>query len=232
MRLISASDAAAGLLLSGGLDSSILLAHLLESGRRVQPFYVQSGLYWQRDELWALRAFLITLDSPRLEPLVVLDMPVADLYGYHWSVTGRDVPGADSPDDAVYLPGRNALLALKPALWCTMHGIDELALAVLGSNPFADATEEFFCEFEQVIARATGNRVRLTRPFADRKKSEIMQLGQGLPLELTFSCIAPRGGLHCGRCNKCGERQAAFAALGRDPTKYAKAVEPTKAPRP
>ena len=58
------NDAAIGLLLSGGLDSSILLAHLLESGRHVQPFYVQSGLHWQRDEFWALRAFLITIDSP------------------------------------------------------------------------------------------------------------------------------------------------------------------------
>lgn len=65
MAATSASDAAVGLLVSGGLDSCILLAHLLESGRRVQPFYVQSGLHWQRDELWALRAFLITLDSPR-----------------------------------------------------------------------------------------------------------------------------------------------------------------------
>ena len=232
MSAMSASNATVGLLLSGGLDSSILLAHLLESGRRVQPFYVQSGLYWQRDELWALRAFLITLDSPRLEPLAVLDMPVADLYGYHWSVTGRDVPGADSPDDAVYLPGRNALLALKPALWCSMHGIDELALAVLASNPFADATEEFFHDFEQVIARATGNRVRLTRPFSGRQKREVMELGRGLPLELTFSCIAPRRGLHCGLCNKCGERQAAFAALGRDPTTYANVAAPTKAPHP
>lgn len=149
-------------------------------------------------------------------------MPVADLYEYHWSVTGRDVPGADSPDDAVYLPGRNALLALKPALWCTMHGIEELALAVLSSNPFSDATEEFFRDFEQVIARATGNHVRLTRPFSGLQKREVMEFGRGLPLELTFSCIAPVGGLHCGRCNKCAERQQAFGYLGGDdPTKYA-----------
>ena len=172
--------------------------------------------------LWALRAFLITIDSPRLEPLVVFDMPLADLYGYHWSVTGRDVPGADSPDAAVYLPGRNALLAVKPVLWCAMHGLEELALAVLASNPFADATEAFFRDFERTIERATGSRVRLTRPFARLQKQEVMQLGRGLPLQLTFSCIAPVGGLHCGRCNKCAERQRAFGCLGgEDPTSYA-----------
>lgn len=168
-----------------------------------------------------MRAFLITIDSPRLGPLVVFDMPVADLYGYHWSVTGRDVPGAKTPDEAVYLPGRNALLALKPALWCAMHGIDELALAVLASNPFSDATTEFFGDFERVIDRATDGHVRITRPFTRMEKRQVMDLGRGLPLELTFSCIAPVGGLHCGRCNKCAERQQAFGYLGNDPTTYA-----------
>ena len=47
-----------------------------------------------------------------------------------------------------------------------------------------------------------------------------MRLGAGVPLELTLSCLAPREGLHCGRCNKCHERQAAFAAAGlADPTR-------------
>ena len=41
-----------------------------------------------------------------------------------------------------------------------------------------------------------------------------MALGRGLPLELTFSCISPLRGLHCGHCNKCAERQAAFRDAG------------------
>jgi 7-cyano-7-deazaguanine synthase len=214
--------ATVGLLVSGGLDSSILLAHLLAEGRRVQPFYVQSGLHWQRDELWALQAFLITIECDRLEPLVVFDVPLRDLYGYHWSITGRDVPDAESRDDAVYLPGRNLLLALKPALWCAMHDVEELSLAVLDSNPFADAGGEFFDQFETLLHRATGSRVRLTRPFAGMQKQDVMRLGDGLPLELTFSCIAPDRGRHCGQCNKCAERQRAFLAAGLpDPTPYA-----------
>jgi 7-cyano-7-deazaguanine synthase len=51
-----------------------------------------------------------------------------------------------------------------------------------------------------------------------------MELGSELPLALTFSCISPRGGLHCGACNKCAERQAAFrAAEMADETRYVKA---------
>ncbi len=69
-------------------------------------------------------------------------MPLHDLYGRHWSITGRDAPPSGTADDAVYLPGRNVLLAVKPALWCAMHGIGELALATLASNPFSDATDE------------------------------------------------------------------------------------------
>jgi 7-cyano-7-deazaguanine synthase len=49
-----------------------------------------------------------------------------------------------------------------------------------------------------------------------------MALGRDLPLELTFSCIAPAGELHCGRCNKCAERRAAFREADReDRTSYA-----------
>jgi 7-cyano-7-deazaguanine synthase len=212
---------AVGLLLSGGLDSGILLAHLAKN-RRVRPFYVRCGLAWEEAELRAVRALLEALREKCLpEPLVILEMPLGDLYGDHWSVSGRDAPDAGSPEEAVYLPGRNALLTLKPALWCAMHGIEELALAVLASNPFADATDEFFREFAGAIERATGSRLRFTRPFARFHKQAVMELGQGLPLELTFSCIVPVGGLHCGRCNKCAERMLAFRSVGvDDPTLY------------
>jgi 7-cyano-7-deazaguanine synthase len=215
-----------GLLISGGLDSAILCGHLLGQGRAVQPFYVQSGLVWQRDELWALKAFLIALHTEQLRPLVELEMPLADLYGVHWSITGRGVPDARTPDEAVYLPGRNLLLAVKPALWCRMHGIEELALGVLGSNPFGDATDEFFRQFESLLELSTGGATRLVRPFGTMSKREVMQLGRLLPLELTFSCINPQRGLHCGVCNKCRERQEAFRLIGmEDPTRYSEGMK-------
>lgn len=214
-----------GLLLSGGLDSGILLGHLMETGRCVQPFYVDSKLHWQRAELAALRRFLQAMAGPRLAELVVFDLPLADLYGRHWSVTGSDVPDASTPDEAVYLPGRNALLVIKAALWCHLHGIDELALAPLGSNPFADATPEFFEQFAATLNLACDGRVRITNPFGELHKADVMRLGADLPLGLTFSCIAPRHGQHCGSCNKCAERQAAFRAVDvDDPTIYAEAV--------
>lgn len=210
------------LLVSGGLDSCILLGHLLTSGRTVQPIYIQTGVAWEPEELTAVRSICQALKSPRLLDQICLKLPLDDLYANHWSINGRGVPRADSADEAVYLPGRNPLLLVKAAVWCQMHGVKELALAPLASNPFADATAEFFDAFERAICLAGTASFRIVRPFAGLSKREVMQLGEGYPLSETFSCIAPVDGLHCGRCNKCGERQAAFDMVGRaDPTSYA-----------
>jgi 7-cyano-7-deazaguanine synthase len=223
--ILEPSTAPVGLLLSGGLDSCILLGRLLDEGHRVQPFYIRSQLAWQRDELHAAECFMRAASCPQLADLVVLDLPLGDLYADHWSVTGVEAPDAASPDDAVYLPGRNLLLVIKAALWCGLHDIERLALAVLGSNPFGDATPEFFDEFESALHHATGGWVRIVRPFAQFDKRQVMNLGRGMPLELTFSCIAPTAGTHCGRCNKCAERSAAFRLIGvDDPTQYAVGV--------
>jgi 7-cyano-7-deazaguanine synthase len=211
-----------GVLASGGLDSCILVAHLLRQGQDVQPFYIRGGLVWERAELSALRAFLRALAHAGLEPLIVLDLPLGDLYGSgHWSADGRDAPNAESPADAVYLPGRNALLAIKPAIWCALHGIERLALATLAGNPFADAGDQFFGDFQSALRRATGADLKIVRPFARLEKKDVLELGRGLPLELTFSCLVPADGVHCGRCNKCAERRDAFRCLGLDdPTQY------------
>lgn len=211
-----------GLLLSGGLDSAILLGHLLAEGRRVRPFYVLSGCLWQDCELRAVREFCAALEHDDLADLVLLDMPVGDLYDDHWSISGRAVPDHRSPDDAVFLLGRNPLLLLKPVLWCQMHGVKQLALATVATNPFDDATPAFFSSFEAMIQQATGSTVKIVRPFEKLSKRAVMLLGRELPLELTFSCLAPEDGQHCGRCNKCAERKAAFGHLASgDPTRYA-----------
>lgn len=210
-----------GLLVSGGLDSSILLTHLLDLGRRVKPFYIRSELCWQAAEKIALDRYLVAVAGPHLEPLTVLDLPLADLYGNHWSITGCNFPEAGTPDEAVFLPGRNVLLTIKAALWCQMHGIDELAVATLRSNPFADASGSFFAQLGQVLSGTGPLPIRLVRPFGDLDKQQVMELGRTYPLDLIFSCIAPYDGRHCGRCNKCAERQAAFSLIGSDdPTKY------------
>jgi len=211
-----------GLLISGGLDSAILLGHLLEQGTRVQPIYVATGCVWQEAEQRALKRLLESLDNDAIDPVVELEIPLADLYGQHWSMTGHNVPDESTSDEAVFLLGRNPLLLVKAMLWCSIHGISRLALAALKDNPFADATPRFFQQFEQSLCTATGSEVEILRPFDEMSKKEVLAIGADLPLYLTFSCIAPQDGQHCGVCNKCAERARGLRSLpGGDPTSYA-----------
>lgn len=213
---------AVAVLASGGLDSAILVAHLVSEGHRVTPIYVRFGLAWEDVEAQYLERFLASIPAPGAQPLVVLDLPVADLYGSHWSVTGDDVPGHDSPDEAVYLPGRNLLLLAKSTVWCALHEVPTIALGTLAANPFPDADRPFFEGFSSLAGRALGYPLEVLTPFAGRAKYEVLELGRPFAVGLTFSCIAPRSGAHCGRCNKCAERQHAFAELRiPDTTEYA-----------
>lgn len=223
----ASSNEPVGVLLSGGLDSAILLSHLLAQGETVQPFHIRTGVVWEAAECRAVQDYLAAVASPRLLPLVEFELPLADLYEHHWSLDGRDVPDAESPDEAVFLPGRNALLLLKPAIWCQQHGIDRLALGPLASNPFPDARPAFFASLEQTLQLSNPVPLRILRPFGELHKTDVMRLGRDLPLQHTWSCIAPVRAtseqlLHCGQCNKCAERQRAFAdAEIGDPTTYA-----------
>jgi 7-cyano-7-deazaguanine synthase len=209
-------------LVSGGLDSAILVGEEARRRPAVWPLYVRFGLAWEEVELGHLRRFLEELHAPPLRPLTVLEMPIRDVYGDHWSVTGRDVPDEHTPDEAVYLPGRNALLLVKALLWCHLHEVPEVAMAPLESNPFPDATPEFYDAFSEAMNRGVGGGVRVILPYRGLHKTDVLRRGAGMPLQWTFSCIRPAGRAHCGRCNKCAERRKGFAEAGLpDPTIYA-----------
>lgn len=224
---MSTNPASQAVLISGGLDSAVLLAESLHDHARVYPLYVRTGLWWEAVELGHLRRFLQAIQGPALRPLEILDLPVRDLYGDHWSMTGRDVPDAATPDEAVFLPGRNVLLLAKALLWCHLKEVPAVALALLGSNPFPDATPEFFRAYQDAVNQAVGGHVQVLRPYANLHKTEVLHRGRGLPLELTFSCIRPVEELHCGRCNKCEERRRSFVEAGMtDRTAYAAGPTP------
>ncbi len=212
-------------LFSGGLDSAILLGQQLQAGRQVWPLFVDCQWIWQPAELLAARQFLAAIAQPALQPLIVLQMPLADLYANHWSITGQAVPTAAEPDANVYLPGHNPLLLIKAQIWCRLHGVGQLALGTLSSNPFADATDGFFRQFESAMDTAIEGHVELVRPLGHFDKITVMRSGKHLPLELTFSCLAPSPTGHCGACNKCEERRRAFRqAHLPDPTIYATGI--------
>jgi 7-cyano-7-deazaguanine synthase len=212
-------------LTSGGVDSAVLIAHLARQGSVVQPLYIRLGLAWEPTEETHLRQFVDALpDNLKPLPLVVLDLPIADVYGAHWSVSGSDVPDDTTPDSAVYLPGRNLLLLAKSSVWCALHDVEAIALGTLKGNPFADSGPEFLSLFGSLVQLGLDRPLEVRTPFASLTKGQVLELGRDLRLENTFSCIAPVAALHCGRCNKCAERRGGFAQAGiKDRTLYAAA---------
>jgi 7-cyano-7-deazaguanine synthase len=224
-------------LFSGGLDSAVLVAHEAQHAR-VHPLYVSVGLAWEAGERAVLDAFLASPAlNGRVAPLASVEFSMRDVYGpHHWALRGTP-PVYDTPDEDVYLAGRNLVLLTKAGVVAASKRIGRIALGPLAGNPFPDATPAFLQSMAQTLSLGLNHPIDLTTPFATLHKEDVIKIGArlGVPLELTLSCMNPVAGaelaVHCGLCSKCRERRDAFAAAGViDPTRYAHA-SPRK-PRP
>ncbi|HZP45949.1 MAG TPA: 7-cyano-7-deazaguanine synthase [Candidatus Binataceae bacterium] len=212
------------ILASGGLDSSVLLGVLARRRREVYPVYVRTGLVWESAEVMTLRRFIRALRLNNVRPVTILRLPMNDLAGDHWSMTGRNVPGYDAAVTSNYILGRNLTLLSKAAIFCARMQIGEIAMAPLESNPFPDARPEFFRAVGRAVELGVGIKLKVTTPFAGLSKAEVIRRGSGMPLVLTLSCARPQRGIHCGGCTKCAERIEGFREAGiADPTVYASA---------
>jgi 7-cyano-7-deazaguanine synthase len=147
-----------------------------------------------------------------------------DVYpGTHWAIRG-DAPAYDTPDEDVYIVGRNIVLLTKAAIACAYRGFGRIAIGPLAGNPFPDATPEFFAAMARALGLGLESPLDIAAPFLAMHKRDVIRLGVdlGVPLALTLSCMNPREGRHCGRCSKCRERQEAFGEAGvADETEYA-----------
>jgi 7-cyano-7-deazaguanine synthase len=215
---------ASAVLCSAGLDSAVLLAHMAREGP-VTPVYVCVGLAWEAQEREALARLLSApaLAGPVL-PAVTLEFSMRDVYpASHWAIRGEP-PAYHTPDEDVYLVGRNVVLLTKAAVFSAQRRIPRIALGPLAGNPFPDATPEFFAAMARALSLGLDHPLAIEAPFRDWHKADVIRRGEelGVPLELTLSCMRPAAGTHCGACSKCRERHDAFVEAGvPDPTTYA-----------
>jgi 7-cyano-7-deazaguanine synthase len=223
-------------LFSGGLDSAVLVAEAAASTAdsagqaretRVVPIYISVGFAWEDEErAMARRLFAAPPFDGAVEPLVELRFDMRDIFpATHWAVRGEP-PAFDTPDEDVYLDGRNVILLSKAAVYMARHDMSRVLIGPLAGNPFPDATPSFFAAMVRALSLGLAHPIAIDAPFAALHKSEVIRKGVelGVPLELTLSCMQPKDGLHCGRCSKCRERRDAFHEAGvADPTAYRQA---------
>ncbi|HXD74594.1 MAG TPA: 7-cyano-7-deazaguanine synthase [Vicinamibacterales bacterium] len=221
-------------LLSGGLDSAVLLvdeASRANAGETVQPIYIGAGLAWETAERAIVSRFLEQQPlRSRVRPLAALSVDMRDVYAAtHWSVTGK-APAYHTPDEDVYLPGRNVILLAKAGVFCAAAGLDRVVIGTLDHNPFPDATPAFRSSIAQTLSLGLAHPLRVDAPYASSSKTDVIRRGiaLGVPFDLTLSCMNPvnpvnlEPPVHCGTCSKCRERHDAFLEAGvDDPTTYA-----------
>jgi 7-cyano-7-deazaguanine synthase len=202
-------------LLSGGLDSAVLLADEASRGD-VQPIYIGAGLAWEAAEREVV-ARLLASDAlrGRTRPMVALSVDMRDVYAAtHWAVTGAP-PAYHTPDEDVYLPGRNVILLAKAGVFCAAAGLNRVVIGTLAHNPFPDATPEFRSAMALTLSLGLAHKLDVDAPYAGMEKAAVIRRGQtlGVPFELTMSCMKPvmrEHVRHCGECSKCRERHDAF----------------------
>ena len=227
-------------LLSGGLDSAVLLA---DEGARdeVQPIYVSVGLAWEAAERTIVEQLLAAMPvRHRVHPLASLAVDMRDVYATtHWALVGRP-PAYRTPDEDVYLPGRNVVLLSKAGVYCAARHLDRLVIGTLEHNPFPDATPEFRSAMARALSIGLAHPIEIAAPYAGTSKADVIRRGAalGVPFALTLSCMNPQSTnpqsavrnprslwFHCGSCSKCRERHDAFLEAGlADPTEYADAT--------
>ena len=214
-------------MLSGGLDSAVLAAQEART-RAVHPVYVAGGLAWEDGEQRMVQALLsgppFTTGPHPVMPLARLEFSMRDLYpSSHWALRGTP-PAYDTPDEDVYLHGRNIGLLSKASVYAASRGISRIVVAPLAGNPFPDATPAFFSALSAALTLGLAAPISVEAPFAHLHKEDVVKIGAelGVPFGLTLSCMNPSGTTHCGLCSKCRERRDAFTAAGvTDPVIYA-----------
>ncbi|WP_018879724.1 MULTISPECIES: 7-cyano-7-deazaguanine synthase [unclassified Thioalkalivibrio] len=200
------------LLLSGGIESSALLAQCHAAGKVLRAVWVDYG---QRNAAreWAAVEHLAGVYGAT---------PVAlDLQSLRAAFTRRNDWVGHVP-----LPQRNLLVLALAVNLAEHHGAGRILLALnredQGHGP---GSQPGFVEQVSALAGTLIPRLQVEAPLIEQSKAEIIATTDplGIDWRRTWSCLLAQS-RHCGRCPQCQARRAAFAAAGiPDPTDYREA---------
>lgn len=221
------------LLLSGGLDSTTLLAHAVHDGFDV---FAMTFRYGQRHVTEIDAARRVAAHYP-VRDHVIVDI---DLRTFGGSALTSDiaVPKDRAASDMshgipiTYVPARNTIFLSFALAWAEVLEAGDIFIGVnaFDYSGYPDCRPEYIQAYERMANLATRggvegtNPIRIRTPLIDLTKAEIIQrgLGMGVDYSITQSCYDPSpSGAACGRCDACRLRLKGFAEAGvTDPARY------------
>lgn len=210
-------------LFSGGLDSTTLLYFALQNYEAIALTFTYGSKHNEKETGAAKR-----ITEKLKVPHTIISLPfVEQLFRSDLLKSGGEIPEGHYQDDSMrrtVVPFRNGILlsiAVGYAeslnarkVWYAAHAGDHAI--------YPDCRSEFFQAIGQSAKHGTYLGVEIEDPFLQKKKSEIVSIGDKLkvPFSLTYSCYKGLE-IHCGKCGTCVERKEAFREAGIvDPTDY------------
>ncbi|MCC6144300.1 MAG: 7-cyano-7-deazaguanine synthase QueC [Candidatus Hydrogenedentes bacterium] len=211
-------------LLSGGVDSTVLLHHVARNLGHA-PLHALSFNYGQRHsrELRCAeaQARAVTAAAHRIIDLSFLGPLLAP--GSSLIAGGAEVPdlkdlsAQDLTQPPTYVPNRNMMLLSMAAAYAEANGMLAVYYGAQAQDEYGywDCTADFLRQINQVLALNRKQAVTIHAPFVAKSKAETVRLGLDLGVDFarTWSCY--RGAeAPCRTCPTCVERANAFAACG------------------
>lgn len=223
------------LLLSGGLDSTTLLAHALHDGFDV---HAMTFRYGQRhaSEIEAARRVAARFG---VRDHVIVDIDLRTFGGSALTSAQLDVPKDRDPGEMshgipiTYVPARNTIFLSFALAWAEVLEAGDIFIGVnaLDYSGYPDCRPEYIAAYERMANLATRGGVEGTNPIHIRAplmrmtKAQIIEHGiaLGVDYSITQSCYDPdESGAACGHCDACSLRLKGFEEAGlADPGRYA-----------
>ncbi len=220
-------------LLSGGLDSTTVLAMAKAAG---YSCYALSFDYGQRHKFELQAAVAIARQAAVVEHKT-MRLDLGSIGGSALTDSAIAVPQAEpataqtSGIPVTYVPARNTIFLSLALAWAEVLDAQNIFIGVnaVDYSGYPDCRPEFIAAFEQVANLATragveGLRLTIHTPLIAMSKAEIIRAGVALGVDYsaTVSCYAAdEAGHACGRCDACRLRVAGFEQAGvPDPTRY------------
>jgi len=220
--------------LSGGMDSTTLLAILLDDGYDV---HCCSFTYGSKHNAYEGKAAENIIKYYKEQGLPVTHYQI-DLTGAftHFQSdllkTGGAIPEGHYDGEnmrSTVVPGRNMIMASIMAGLAESIGAESIALGVHAGDHhiYPDCRKEFIKAFDSAVYLSSDRKVSVLTPLIDDDKASILIKGFNIetedtlvPYDLTRTCYADQE-LSCGKCGSCIERILAFNAVGWcDPIDY------------